>query len=277
MDLQPGFRLVVAPRFHLAVDWAERLLLGAVQQEDGRFFPRHSWRTPSPEELRLLLGDPTLPIEDDACDKCLALLTLPQHLQAAFWGMLENEAQAPPTPRLQGWDGFVHEVARFLDFKGSPVPEDAVFDLVVSKPGQRSIQWDAEAAHAIGLTFNLASWISWPLQDETRLPRLWGGFNLGDEPVHVLLVNLPASHLAAELARDVAEAPPPTTLDELARRFLTHCPDYPLVRLRLDPGEGYRIPVGGVLIDACTLDTEGPGLMLMVRCEEAKGAGSEET
>lgn len=265
MELQPGCLLVVAPHFYLSVDWSERLLLGTVEEVDGGFFPRLTWRAPTADEQRVLAGDPLLLTQDEARAKGLCLLALPRHLHSAFWGMLE-EAQSAQAAHLEGFDRFVGEVARFLDFKGLSVPPGAVFDLVVSKPGQRSIQWDADADRPIGLTFNLAPWVAWPITEEAHAPRLWGGFNLGDEAVQVLFVNLPAQDLAAELARRRPDEPPPATLDELARRFMTHCPDYPLVRLRIEPGEGYRVPVGGFLIDACTLDAQGPGLMLMGRC-----------
>ena len=48
------------------------------------------------------------------------------------------------------------------------------------------------------------------------------------------------------------------TLEELAEGFLTRCPDYPPVRLRVEPGEGFRLPAGGVLVDGCTLDQNEP-------------------
>ena len=126
-------------------------------------------------------------------------------------------------------------------------------------------------AAPIGLTFNLASWAPWPLVDEAHTPRLLGGVNLGDEAVYLLFVNLPAQQLQAELVRRFPDQPPPAAVDELARRFLLHCRDYPLVRLRIEPGEGYRVPAGGMLIDACTLDMQGPSVMLMVRQESGLG------
>jgi hypothetical protein len=51
---------------------------------------------------------------------------------------------------------------------------------------------------------------------------------------------------------------------ELADRFLSHLADYPPVRLRIEPGEGYRLPAGGILVDACTLDMEGPAALLLI-------------
>jgi hypothetical protein len=270
MDLQPGCLLLVAPRFHLAVDWADRLLLGRVEPEDDRFFPGPSWRPATPDELDLLVARPDTPLTE-AQARGLCLLALPRHLLAGFWSMLEAD-QESAEPHLAGFDHFAGEVGKFLDFKGAPVGPGAVFDLVASRPGQRSIQWDPGRGLPIGLTFDRADGARWPPEEPDRTPRLWGGFNLGDEPVSLLFVNLTARQMQETLARDFPESSPPATLDELGRRFLSLRPDYPLVRLRIEPGEGYRVPPGGVLIDACTLEAKDPGVLLMVRLEEPGSA-----
>jgi hypothetical protein len=66
-----------------------------------------------------------------------------------------------------------------------------------------------------------------------RQPGLWGGINLGDEAASLLLNNL--------------------------------TPDYPLVRLRIQPGEGFRLPAGGLLVDWSTLDKQEPDVLLLIR------------
>jgi hypothetical protein len=227
--------------------WSERLLLGEVEEVDGHFIPRLGWRAPTGEEQLVLVGDPSLLTKDEVLDRGLCLFGLPRHLQSASWALLGRAQEVASPPRLEGFDGFVREVGKFLDFKGLPVPEGAAFDLVLSKPGQRSVRG------------------SWPLPDAAPWPHLWGGINLGDEALSLLFVNLTARQIQAELVRQFPDRPPPTDLDELARRFLAHCPDYPLVRLSSEPGEGYRAPTDGLLIDACTLGMQGPSVMLLVR------------
>ena len=62
---------------------------------------------------------------------------------------------------------------------------------------------------------------------------LWGGVNLGDEAAWVVLT---------DLAEGAA-----------------------LVRLRLEPGEGLRLPGPGPLVAGWTLDRQEPDLFLLVR------------
>jgi hypothetical protein len=259
MNLTPGHPLVVAPFFHLSVDWPGRLLVGdGVEKEDGRFVPRPPWRPPTAAELAALCEAPGGP----EVEHCLCLFALPLHLQSAWWGLVER-SQATAAG-LEGFDAFVREVAELLAFKGLAVPDGARFDLVASQPGQRSIRYSAGGARPEGLAFDLSPQTGWPLGQERRPARLWGGINLGDEAVWLVLVNLTAGQINDQLAGGSPGLAPAATVGELAERFLTQVSDYPPVRLRVEPGEGFRLPAGGILVDACTLDLEGPAALLLV-------------
>jgi hypothetical protein len=263
MNLTHGHPLIVAPFFHLSGDWPSRLLVSSgVEEEQGRFVPRPPWSAPTAAEMAVLSSDSAAAHCEDY-ERCLCLFALPLHLQSAWWDLVEK-AQAARTGRLEGFDTFVGEVAGLLAFKGLAVPDGALFDLVASKPGQRSIRWNARGARPEGLAFDLSPRTAWPLRQERRHARLWGGINLGDEAVSVVLVNLTAGQIHDQLAQRCADLPSAATLGELAERFLTSFPDYQAVRLRVEPGEGYRLPVGGILVDACTLDMEGPAALLLI-------------
>ena len=163
-----------------------------------------------------------------------------------------------------GFDAFVREAASLLALKELPVPNGARFDLVASQPGQRSIGYSAGGARPEGLAFDVSPQAPWPPGPEGRPARLRGGINLGDEATSVVLVNLAARQVHGLLAAGFPGLAPAPTHGELAERFLTHLPDYPPVRLRVEPGEGYRLPAGGVLVDACTLDMEAPAVLLLI-------------
>jgi hypothetical protein len=263
MNLTHGHPLVVAPFFHQSVDWSSRLLVsGGVVEEEGRFVPRPPWRAPTAAELAALVTD-RAPAHHDDLAGCLCLFALPQHLQTTWWDLLEG-ARLAGTTHLDGFEVFVGEVASLLAFKELPVPDGASFDLVASQPGQRSIRWNAGGARPEGLAFDVSAQTPWPPCPEGRPARLWGGINLGDEAISVVLVNLAAQQMHDLLARGLHDLVPRATLGELAERFLRHFPAYPPVRLRIEPGEGYRLPAGGVLVDACTLDMEGPAVLLLI-------------
>jgi len=263
MNLTHGHPLVVAPFFQQFVDWPSRLLVSSgVEEGQGQFVPRPPWRAPTAAELVALFPDPAAAPHQDF-EHSLCLFALPLHLQSAWWDLVVR-AQPTATASLEGFDSLVREVAGFLAFKGLAVPDGARFDLVASQPEQRSIRYSAAGAPSEGLAFDLSPETIWPISQQHRLARLWGGINLGDEAIWLVLINLTAGQVHDLLARCGAGLPPAATLGELANRFLTCLPNYPPVRLRVEPGEGYRLPAGGILVDVCTLGLNGPAALLMI-------------
>jgi hypothetical protein len=223
MALQPGCSLVVAPSFHLPIDWAQRIHLGAgIDRDEFGFRALPPWRTPNEQEMSLLVAGTSDGLPDRLC-----LFQLPKHLQTAWWKLLDR-AQSAGKSGLDGFDGFVAQVADFLAFKDLPVPEGAAFDMVVSQTGQRSDYWSSTP--------------------------LWGGINLGEEAAFLVFVNLPDG----------------------ADQLTTPGSEYPPVRVRIEPGEGFRFPVGGLLADSWAVDKEGPDIWLMVRAQTANRTGEQE-
>ena len=70
--------------------------------------------------------------------------------------------------------------------------------------------------------------------DTPPRPQLWGGINLGDEDGVIVLCSI------------------------------TGGSDFPMVRLRLGPGEGFRLPPVGVILGSCTDDGHEPNVMLII-------------
>jgi hypothetical protein len=270
MTLQPGCRFVVAPHFHLPADWPQRLLIGAgVEEVDGGFFPQHPWRPPTTDELPVLVGASVGPTPSEELEACVCLFQLPEHLRSEWWKLLEQAVRVLEDGRLPGFERFVSQVSDFLAFKSLPIPEGARCDVVVSSPGQRFGHGAPETNRPVGLLCNLAPWALWPSAEEQRWPRLWGGINLGDEETSVALINLPCRQLAAELRRRFPDRPSPEAVGELAGRFLRSCSDYPPVRLILRPGEGYRLPRGGLILDGYLEGKQEPDVLLLISHERS--------
>jgi hypothetical protein len=265
MILQAGCQFVVAPHFHLPADWPRRLLVGAgVEEADGCFFPQHSWRPLTPDELPLLVRASDGPTPPEELEGCVCLFQLPRHLRSEWWNLLEQAAEVLGDGRLPGFEAFVNQVGEFLAFKNLPLPVGAHCDVVVSNPAQRFDHGGPEMNRPVGLLCNLASWVPWPWEEEQRWPRLWGGINLGDEETSLVLINLPCRQLDAELRRRSPDQPAPTAVGELAGQFLRACSDYPPLRLILGPGDGYRLPRGGLILDGYLGAKQEPDVLLLI-------------
>jgi len=77
--------------------------------------------------------------------------------------------------------------------------------------------------------------------------------NLSREPRYSLFFNLPMM----EMFRSAGLRDPDDIYSDfrglyLGQRFMTICPDYPVVRLRIDPGEAYVLPTDNLIHDAST-------------------------
>jgi hypothetical protein len=262
MTPPPRCRLTVAPRFHLAPDWAARLAVGAgVLEEDGRFFPRGPWRPLTADEMPLLISSAEHDPDKDAEAGCL--FQIPGHLRAAWWDLLDRSVEAGGGA-LPGFEDFAGQVAEFLRFKHLEVPPGLQMEAVVTAAGRCSMRSDPETGAPAGLGPSLAPWAACPLPQRGALQRLWAVVNLGDEDTRLVLIAVPIQALAADLASRHPGRPLPATVGELVRWFLREFPDCPPVRLRLGPGEGFRLPAGGLILDADATDKQEPDVLLLI-------------
>jgi hypothetical protein len=76
-----------------------------------------------------------------------------------------------------------------------------------------------------------------------------------------------------ELRRRFPDQPSPAAVGELVGRFLRCCSDYPPVRLILGPGEGYRLPQGGLILDGYREGKQEPDVLLLISHEGPPSSG----
>jgi hypothetical protein len=250
--------LTVAPRFQLAPNWAARLTVGTgVREDNGRFFPRGPWRPLTTEEMTLLVSGPG----DDA--EAGWLFQIPDHLRAAWWDLLDGSVGTGGAA-LPGFEGFAGQVAEFLRFKHLEVPSRLQMEAVVTAAGRCSMRSDPETGAPAGLGPSLAPWAEYALPEGGVMPRLWAVVNLGDEDTRLVLTSVPIPALAADLALRYPGRPEPMTVGELVGQFLRAFPDCPPIRLRLGAGEGFRLPAGGLILDADATDKQEPDVLLLI-------------
>ena len=211
--LKPGIRLVNAPRFHSVRPWIDRLSLNSgVVHNAGRILARDDWRPLTPEELALLTatgGD---------LAEALVLFNIPERLHARWWVLVADESGDA------AFQEFGREVIEFLQFKQLPLPAKCTVSAVVHVPGLASTK-----PNAGGLTADPAC------------AGMLAGINLSDEEATLVFLNLGAVHLAALVPKLSLETTG-ESLREQAHAFLTAGSDYPVIRVALQPGEGFWLP-----------------------------------
>jgi hypothetical protein len=246
VELRPGISLGPAPRFQSALAWIDRLQInGGVEADAGAFYPRRDWRRPREAELALLLAP------DDETGQLpgahVGLVNLPPHLRRQWWAL----ADAEDMPAGEGgpYRAFVDGVIEFLRFKQVPLPSRCRVDVTASRPGQPATRWGTASGNAFD--------------------RVAGIINLGDEPTHLVLLNLGPAAMAEMLGHRGLTAPEPGP--DLLPRFFTALATYPLIRVRLEAGDGLWLPAG-IVHDVCTMDKREVDVTLTIRGEREPAA-----
>lgn len=91
-----------------------------------------------------------------------------------------------------------------------------------------------------------------PLPERVLSRRLLA-INLTPEPRALLFVNLPLEQMGNKmLSLNSSHTGAANNATDLGRAFMAHAPNYPVLRLILDPGEAYLAPVQNMIHDGCT-------------------------
>jgi len=257
-DGAPAYRLALAPRFVLARPWPGRLERNGGVELDrgaGRAHPRDDWQPLDDGALAALVAE--VPGRDGVLPPThLGLLQLPERLRQAWWAQAERNGVLPGTG--VGCDRVFSEMVAFLRFKRLPLPERASLEVAVSAPGLRSTRVGPDGALQ-GLGFG-----DRPVTADAPGQLPLGLVNLGDEASFVVLLEHPPVTLAARLEAigdPAAGTLPPRALVE---RYLAAFPQQPVLRLRLDPGEGLWLSPLGVVHDGWTDGKRDLDVMLRV-------------
>jgi len=176
--------------------------------------------------------------------------------------LLDRSVEAG-TAALPGFEGFARQVAEFLRFKHLEVLPSLQMEVVVTAAGRCSMRSDRETGRPAGLGPSLAPWTECALL-KGFLPRLWAVVNLGDEDTRLVLFAPSPSGCGGAPGLGAPRQSLPATVGELVGWFLREFPHCPPHRLRLGPGEGFRLPLGGLILDGDATDKQEPDVLLLI-------------
>jgi hypothetical protein len=247
MQLETGYRFCLAPRFVIPLDWSQRLTVntGVIRDAEGRLTPEPTWRVPTDAELGQLVV-PEEAVQTPAADQPSAtaweshvcLFSIPEHLRVKWWELAAEQVAESADGPAGRMDDFAQGLAEFARFKQIPLPAESTFEMTLAPPPtERSDRPQLDFGQGDGTA---------PVQSPAIAQ-----INLGEERTALVFLNLRPARLA-ELPGSPAAARP--AANDAAHQFLSQFPQYPLVRLVLEPGEGAWLPDNGVL---CADDVEG--------------------
>jgi hypothetical protein len=252
------YRFVVAPRFALERGFEQRLERnGGVRHEGEHFHPRNDWRPLEAAELSSLLGE--LPARDAVLSPAqLGLIQIPDRLRAAWWDEAERSGV---TTGGGSFELIFSKIADFLRFKRLPMPERVSLSVAVSAPGLSSTRVDAGGTLQ-GLAFGESSTVSASIGGPTI-----AFINLGDETTHLVVLEFPPAVLVRRLEEASVQEAGSFEPKVLVQRYFGSFPDQPLLRVRLEPGEGLWLSPFGVVHDGWTAGKADLDVILHVGAE----------
>jgi hypothetical protein len=195
--------------------------------------PRGPWRAPTPQEIAQLAQRSAA----DGTTNFVAIVDLPEGLKrlafelgaiaCSAWHEGDHSQVAMPLQARLA-EGLVDH------FRGGPHARAS--GIVISRPGVPTLTSDFAGPALWGL--HVDSWFGLPLSQRANAPNRLA-VNIGSEDRTFQFIDLGVEQVSAILA---ARGEPQTAAYEAAVRFMELYPDYPIVSVRVAPGEAY---IGG--------------------------------
>lgn len=224
------------------------------------FMPREPWREPTPAESALLwvceppphysgVGIVRLPADVLALFAASGIASLTTPLQ-----VVELKAEEKCRHAL---DKLIEYFKPFCLSDSPPV----ISGMGGRQPGLSTATIDKKRGCRNGL--HTDSWDKLPLaQKPESTNRIC--VNLGLDSRYFLFVNLTEMDIFEMLGCDESDVSKPWTR-QLTHEFMQHYPDYPVVKLRIAPGEAYIAPTENMIHDASTAEMQHLDIKVMMR------------
>lgn len=151
-------------------------------------------------------------------------------------------------------------VLEMIARRGIPVRQPHSARKGRDEPGRLTMTMAVHENARVGLHFD--RWDALPLEDlDTATNRIL--INLGPSDRYFLCINHSAANMAFLLRQAGMEMPP--DVESVGKAFLASFPDYPVMRLRLRPGEAYIAPTENILHDGSSAGVDNANTYLSIR------------
>ena len=248
----PASRLMLASRIRPApsIVYSSRQYLSFLY-EDNAFVPDSDWRAASAEELRILCGLPNSAKPESS----ITLIRIPDAILNSIYPRLNTLRSITELKhandyfsRMLGLEQVVYYAHRLSSRdrdSESPWPKGAL----VNAPALPTVTIDNQSNRLVGL--HVDNWVNSPLGERQSSPNRVV-VNLGFEDRYLVYINLPLE-LVWRLAYGPARKDVPIFEHDLIAEFYRKNPSYPVVKLRIGPGEAYIAPTDNIIHDGSTI------------------------
>lgn len=247
---------------------------GAVYEE-GAMIPLPSWRSLTMADRKVLLAE--------SCPEHygygISVISLPTELLDPFWPLrlaaaqYRTEEQLSPVIGNEDCSAGADAIIDYLRqrFQCSDFDEHGALHgrIYARSPSRQTISLDPDTRALVGL--HVDSWYRHEFGIDRRMfapNRVC--INLGSDDRFFLFLNIPIGQMH-EIVRDTnadsAHGYDPSSVGPscVARAFMRLFPAYPVVRVRIRPGEAYVAPTENIAHDGSSVGTDATDVTLSVR------------
>jgi hypothetical protein len=243
--------------------------------EQDAVIPSAPWRSPSSEEVEIL----TSQVVPEDYSSAISCISLPDHLLLPFEALRAATARGANDLKLNallmpplldaGMRAITSYVKTELRPKDVPEPiEQLVGGIYVRPPAQSTITTNFDTGKHVGL--HVDNWSNLPIESRDKAPNRIT-INLGCQDRFLLFINIAVQSMYKKVHYLVRNNHHGTAI---GRVFMTAFPSYPVVRLRVRPGEAYIAPTESVVHDASTQNMNVWDLTLSLRGRIALAPGN---
>lgn len=223
----------------------------------GAFLPRAPWRKPTDWESARLWQDSGVTNVD-----FVGITSIPNELLVALRKIVSDTQDKDALRQLEPRRirEFIGPLIDYLRDRFAYKSEPFNHGIHVHLPGRETVTVNTANGRYLGL--HLDSWDRYPVEVRARsLNRIC--VNIGAEPRHLLFLNLSLMNVArlAQESQETADH----AYDSVGPAFMSRFPGYPIVKVRIAPGEAYLAPTDNVIHDASTVGSKTPSITLTLR------------
>jgi hypothetical protein len=214
---------------------------------DNAYIPLTNWRQPTDSEMEIICNtnyssNPLVQVLrlPDVVTNCLNdLQTQIIGLQTQQVLKMVHSLNSQLQQQTKIWD-YINSIHYGL------TQEIKVLGLGAMDPGKITVSYDSKSGRHVGLHFDSFSGDD-ILHREQSPNRLC--INIGTEVRYLMFINLTASQIYHLLNQ-----PSINNVNTLLRTFLQQYPQYPVLRIKIHPGEAYIAPTEAIIHDGTTLE-----------------------
>lgn len=224
--------------------------------------PKYDWRGASIDELNLITSNNT----PSKSGEWAGIVRIPDKIVSGFWE-INSISEVKIISKQPTFKTAIQDIVQYLmEYHFSDNKYVEVHSLVSNPPGLQTVTYNPKSGCYIGMHLDSFDKKTYP---DTKYARNRICVNLGREPRYFIFYNLSLTsmfELLKKLNKDITTNLKETDFSRgIGFSFMKHFPNYPIIKVKINPKEAYIAPTENVFHDGSTFGNEKNDIQLTLR------------